>query len=52
MDSGRACCLKLIITELIRGTMTEEGVNVMKDLPDVFPMLVGWHPIVWVWEGG
>ena len=42
----------LLIAELIKGAMTEEGVNVMKDLPDVVPLLAGWHLIVWVWEGG
>jgi len=37
MDSGRARCLKMIIAELIRGAMTDRGVNVMKDLADVSP---------------
>ena len=52
MDSGRVCCLKLTIAELIQGAKTGRGVNAMKDLADVFPLLAGWHPIVWVWEGG
>jgi hypothetical protein len=37
MDSGRACCLRMIIAELIKGAMTEDGVNVMKDLARVSP---------------
>ena len=52
IDSGRVCCLKLTIAELIQGAKTGRGVNAMKDLADVFPLLAGWHPIVWVWEGG
>ncbi|MBE0414922.1 MAG: PIN domain-containing protein [Dehalococcoidia bacterium] len=39
IDSGMVRCLKLIIAELIQGAKTEEGVNVMKDLADVFPLL-------------
>lgn len=52
IDSGRVCCLKLIIAELIQGAKTEIGVNVMKDLADVFPLLAGWHLIIPVEEGG
>ena len=37
MDSGRALCLKMIIAELIKGAMTEEGINVIKDLAHVYP---------------
>ena len=52
MDYGGACCLKMIIAELIQGAMTDSGVNVMKDLADVFPLLAGWHLIIPVGEGG
>ena len=37
MDSGRVCCLKMIIAELIKGDMAEEGVNIVKDLARVYP---------------
>ena len=37
MDSGRVCCLKMIIAELIKGAITDTGVNVIKDLAHVFP---------------
>ena len=40
IDSGRVCCLKLIIAELIQGAKTEKEINVMKDLAAVFPVLV------------
>jgi len=52
IDSGRACCLKMIIAELIRGAMTDRGVNVIKDLADVFPLLAGWHFVIPVEGGG
>jgi len=39
IDSGRVCCLKLIVAELIQGARTEKEVSVMKDIADVFPLL-------------
>jgi len=50
--SGRVYCLKLIIAELNQGAETDRGVNVMKDLAGVFPLLAGWHLIIPVKEGG
>ncbi|MBA7628072.1 hypothetical protein ES703_35542 [subsurface metagenome] len=52
IDSGMVCCLKPAIAELIQGAKKEKGVNVMKDLADVFPLLAGWHLISPVEEGG
>lgn len=52
IDSGRACCLKLIIAELIQRARTDRGVDVMKDLADALPLLAGWHLVVPVEEGG
>ena len=39
IDSGRVCCLRLIIAELIQGAKTEREMRVIKDLADVFPIL-------------
>jgi len=50
IDSGRVCCLKLIIAELIQGAKTEKEINVMKDLADVFPPLAE-SPDSWVNAG-
>lgn len=52
IDSDWVCCLKPVIAELIQGAKTERGVNVMKDLAGVFPLLAGWHLIIPVEEGG
>jgi len=39
MDSGRVCCLKVIIAKLIKGAITEKAISVMKDkdLAHVYP---------------
>ena len=37
MDSGRACCLRMIIAELIKGAITEKAISVTKDLARVSP---------------
>ena len=37
MDSGRECCLRMIIAELIKGAITEKAISVTKDLARVSP---------------
>ena len=39
MDSGRACCLGLIIAELIQGAASEREIAVIKDLAHILPLL-------------
>jgi hypothetical protein len=39
IDTGRVCCLKLIIAELIQGAKGEKEIRIIKDLIDVFPLL-------------
>ena len=39
INSGKVCCLSLIIAELIQGASTEREIDVIRDLPQVFPLL-------------
>ena len=39
IDQGKVCCLKLIIAELLQGARTEKELEVLRQLPSVFPLL-------------
>ncbi|MBM3132726.1 MAG: PIN domain-containing protein [Chloroflexi bacterium] len=39
IDSGRVCCSKLILAELIQGARSEKEIEVIKDLTRVFPAI-------------
>ena len=47
MDTGRVCCLDLIVGELLGAADTEEEIKVLRDFTRVFPLLKE-SPGAWV----
>lgn len=39
IDSGRVCCLRLILAELIQGARSEKEIEVIKDMTRAFPVI-------------